>query len=251
VPVGAELSDVFTGAAADAMEFTRRAEASNVGPHTIEHLELAIADMAAGFAHTPPAELFPTARWYRQKVACLLDGQHTLRQGRDLYRCAGQLSIVLGWLSHDLGHAVAADAYCLDAWDAALKGLRHAPEGSAAATRVCAQLARAYARIGNYDHFTDALHTTRTHLDQLTTQDPTLFSADTGRLASYAASSYIWLGQPNQAVRYAKEAIDDHHTAAVLRTAQGRQGHPLKSRHVHPESANPYIEAYSAILIDD
>ncbi len=189
---------------------------------------------------TPPAELFPKARWYRQKVACLINGQHTLRQGRDLYRCAGWLSIVLGWLSHDLGNAVAADAYCVDAWehgwqaedgsicawamdaqasiamynhrpavarDAALKGLSRAPEGSAAATRVSAQLARAYARIGAYDHFTDALLATRTRLDQLTTQDSTLFSADNGRVTSYAASSYIWLGQPKQAVPYAKEAI--------------------------------------------
>ncbi len=238
--VGAGPSDLFTNAAADAMEFTRRAEASNVGPHTVEHLKLAIAGMAAGFAHTPPAELFPKARWYRQKVAHLIDSPHTLRQGRGLYRSAGWLSIVLGWLSHDLGDAVAADAYCLDAWehgwqaedgavcamamdaqasiamythrptvarDAALKGLSRAPEGSAAATRVSAQLTRAHAGIGAYDHFTDALHATRTRLDQLETQDSTLFSVDTGRVASYAASSYIWLGQPKQAVPYAKEAI--------------------------------------------
>ena len=163
-----------------------------------------------------------------------------MRQGRDLYRCAGWLSVVLGWLSHDLGDSVAADAYCLDAWghgwqaedgavcamamdaqastamynhrpavarDAALKGLSRAPEGSAAATRVSAQLARACARMGSYDHFTDALHATRTRLDQLETQDSTLFSVDAGRVASYAASSYIWLGQPKHALPYAKEAI--------------------------------------------
>ncbi|MGH3922551.1 MAG: tetratricopeptide repeat protein [Pseudonocardiaceae bacterium] len=240
VGVGAGLSDLSTDAAADAMEFTRRAEASNIGPHTVEHLELAIAAMAAGFAHTPPAELFTKARWYRQKVASLIDSQHTLRQGRDLYRCAGWLSIVLGWLSHDLGDSVAADAYCLDAWehgwqaedgavcamamdaqastamynhrpatarDAAIKGLSRAPEGSAAATRVSAQLARACARMGAYDHFTDTLHATRIRLDEVETQDSTLFSVDTGRVASYAASSYIWLGQPQQAAPYAKEAI--------------------------------------------
>lgn len=238
--VGAGFSDVFTDAAADAMEFTRRAEASNVGPHTLEHLELAIAAMSAGFAHTPPDELFSKARWYRQKVACLIDSQHTLRQGRDLYRCAGWLSVVLAWLSHDLGDTVAADAYCLDGWehgwqaddgaicamamdaqasiamythrpaaarDAALKGLSRAPEGSAAATRVSAQLTRAYARMGTHEKFTDALHATRTRLDQLGTRDSTLFSVDTGRVASYAASSYIWLGQPKKAVPYAKEAI--------------------------------------------
>ena len=233
-------SDAFTDAALDALEFTRRAEASSLGPHTLEHLELVVAGMAANFAHTAPAALFPKARWYRQKVAGLLDGQHTLRQGRELYRYAGWLSIVLGWLSHDLGDAVVADAYCVDAWehgwqaednaicawtmdatasialynhhpaaarDAALKGLAHAPRGSAAATRLSAQLARAYARLGGYDHFTETLRATQTRLDGLDGHGSGLFSADAGRVASYAASSYIWLGQPKRAVPYAKEAI--------------------------------------------
>ncbi|MGH3929180.1 MAG: hypothetical protein ACRDTF_04305, partial [Pseudonocardiaceae bacterium] len=57
--VGAGLSAEFTDAAADAMEFTQRAEASDVGPRTLEHLELAVAGMAAAFPYTPPAELFP------------------------------------------------------------------------------------------------------------------------------------------------------------------------------------------------
>ncbi len=34
--IGAAASDVFMGAALDALEFTRRAEASNLGPHTLE-----------------------------------------------------------------------------------------------------------------------------------------------------------------------------------------------------------------------
>ncbi|MBV9141117.1 MAG: hypothetical protein JO115_09385 [Pseudonocardiales bacterium] len=238
--VGAGLSGVLTGAAADAMEFTRRAEASNLGPRTVEHLELVIEGIKANFVHTTPSELFRQVRWYRQKVAGLLDGQHTLREGRYLYRCAGQLSIVLGWLSYDLGDAIAADAYCLDAWehgwqaedgtictwamdtqasvalanhrpavarDAALKGLRHAPDGSATATGIGAQLARAYAQLGDYDHFTDALHATRAGLDQLTTQDDPLVATNAGRVAAYAASSYLWLGQPSQALPYAKEAL--------------------------------------------
>ncbi len=239
--VAAGASDAFmTAAAVDAMEFTRRAEASSLGPHTLEHLELVVAGMAADFAHTAPAKVFPKARWYRQKVAGLIEGQHTLRQSRVLYRYAGWLSVVLGWLSHDLGESVVADAYCVDAWehgwqaedaaicawamdaktsiamyshhpaaarDAALKGLSHAPEGSAAATRLSAQLARAYARLRMYDKFTETLRATQTRLSRLDAHGSGLFSADAGRVASYAASSYIWLGQPKQAVPYAKEAI--------------------------------------------
>jgi tetratricopeptide (TPR) repeat protein len=238
--VGAGLSAGFTDAAADAMEFTQRAEASDVGPRTLEHLELAVAGMAAAFVYTPPAELFPQARWYRQKVASLLDGPHTLRQGRDLYRQAGWLSIVLAWLSHDLGDTVAADAYCLDAYehgwqaedqaicawamdvtatvarenhrpaaarDAALKGLHHAPEDSAATVRVSAQLARAYARTGAYDRFVETLRATQARLDRLDEPSTGLFAVDAGRVACYTASSYIWLGRPAEAVPHAKEAI--------------------------------------------
>jgi tetratricopeptide (TPR) repeat protein len=51
------------------------------------------------------------------------------------------------------------------------------------------------------------LKDTQTRLEQLDCQGSGLFSADSGRLASYAASSYIWLGQPDRAVPYAKEAI--------------------------------------------
>jgi hypothetical protein len=61
VAVGAGLSDTFTGAVVDVMEFTRRAEASSLGPRTLEHLELAVMGMAAAFAHTPAASA--RARW--------------------------------------------------------------------------------------------------------------------------------------------------------------------------------------------
>lgn len=226
------------------MEFTQRAEASDVGPRTLEHLELAVAGMAAAFTYTPPAELFPQARWYRQKVADLIDGPHTLRQGRDLYREAGWLSVLLAWLSHDLGDTVAADAYCLDAYehgwqaednaicawamdvtatvarenqrpvaarDAAIKGLHLAPAGSAAAVRVSAQLARAYARIGADDQVADTLHATRARLDRLDSPGSGLFAVDAGRVACYTASSYVSLGRPMAALPHAKEAIAFYH----------------------------------------
>jgi tetratricopeptide (TPR) repeat protein len=150
------------------------------------------------------------------------------------------LSIVLAWLSHDLGDTVAADAYCLDAYehgwqaedsaicawamdvtatvarenhrpaaarDTALKGLHHAPEGSAAAVRVSAQLARAYARTGAYDEFAETLRATQARLDRLDAPSSGLFAVDPGRVACYTASSYIWLGRPAEAVPHAKEAI--------------------------------------------
>lgn len=243
--IGAGLGTLLSQAATDAMESTRRAEASDVGPHTLEHLELAVAGMASAFAYSPPGEMFHMAQAYRQRVAWFIEGKQTLRQRRELYRQAGWLSIILGWLSHDLGDPLAAEAHCLDAWehgwqandgeicgwamdtaatiamynnrpgqarDSAARGLAHAPSGSAAAVRLACQLTRAYGRLGERDRFDEALATTCHKFDQLPARGSGLFSADAGRIASYAATSSIWLGRPDDAVRYASEALDFYAT---------------------------------------
>jgi hypothetical protein len=185
--------------------------------------------------------MFRTAQAYRQRVAWFIEGKQTLRQRRELYRQAGWLLIILGWLSHDLGDSLAAEAHSLDAWehgwqaddgeicgwamdtaattamynnqpararDSAAKGLAHAPTGSAAAVRLACQLTRAHGRLGERDRFDDALATTRRRFDQLPHQGSGLFSADAGRIASYAATASIWLRRPDDAVRYASDALD-------------------------------------------
>jgi DNA-binding XRE family transcriptional regulator len=232
--------DQFTQSAVEAMEFTRRAEASQLGPRTLEHLDFVVSDMAAIANHTPPGELFPKARWYRRQVEDLIAGRHTLREGRELYRHAGSLSVILAWLSIDLGDLVTAEAHCLDAWehgwqaedheicawamdakttiatysnqpaaarDAAERGLKQAPPGSAAAAGVSVKLARAYAKLGQEDQFQYVLKDAQTRFDQLNHPSSGLFSAHPGVLAFYTADSYIWLGQPNKAMPYAKETI--------------------------------------------
>jgi tetratricopeptide (TPR) repeat protein len=150
------------------------------------------------------------------------------------------LSVILAWLSNDLGDPVAAEAHCLDAWehgwqaedheicawamdakattfkygnqpsvskDAAERGLKQAPQGGAAAVRVSAQLVRACAKLGRADQVEDVLKDAQRRFDQLDHQGSGLFSVDSGRLASYAASSYMSLGQPDRAMSYAQEAI--------------------------------------------
>jgi len=253
---GVAAGSLFAQSAAEAMEYTRRAEATEVGPRTMEHLELVIAGMASAFAYTPPGEMFQQARWYRQRVAQIIDGRKfTLREGRELYCSAGWLSIILGWLSHDLGDSLTGEAYCLDAWehgwqaehgevcawamdaaatiamysnrpkaahDAALKGLSQAPMNSAAAVRVACQLTRAYARLGQPDDFRDALSDTQRQIDGLPELGLGLFSADAGRLASYAATSSIWLGQPKEAVGYAQDAL------AFYQQVDGEQRAPTR-----------------------
>jgi DNA-binding XRE family transcriptional regulator/tetratricopeptide (TPR) repeat protein len=242
VGVGAAHADLdpFTQSAVEAMEFTRRAEASQLGPRTLEHLDFVVSDLAAAYSHTLPGELFLKARWYRRQVEDLIAGRHTLREDRELYRHAGSLSVILAWLLIDLGDPVTAEAHCLDAWehgwqaedhevcawamdakttiatynnqpavarDAAERGLKQAPQGSAAAAGVSIKLARAYARLGQADQFQDVLKDAQTRFDQLNHPGSGLFSAHSGVLAFYTTNSYIWLGQPDRAMPYAKETI--------------------------------------------
>lgn len=242
VGLGAAQADLdsFTQSAVEAMEFTRRAEASELGPRTLEHLDSVVSDLAATTNHTPPGELFPKARWYRRQTEDLIAGRHTLREGRELYCHAGSLSIILAWLSIDLGDLAAAEAHCLDAWehgwqaedheicawamdakatiatysnqpaaarDAAERGLKHAPLGSAAAVGVGVKLARAYARLGQEDQFQEVLKDTQTRFDQLDHLGSGLFSVNSGWLAFYTADSHILLDQPERAIPYAKETI--------------------------------------------
>lgn len=234
-------------AASTAMEWTIRAEASDVGPHTVDHLDLVVSGMAGAYQYTAPTELFPRVWAYRQRVAELLDGRQTLRQRRDLYRLAGRLSILLGWLSHDLGDPLAAEAHCLDAWEhgwqaedgevcgwamdtaasiamyghrpdralsATERGLAHAPARTPVAVRLACQLTRAYGRLGDRDRFDLALASTRDQLDQLSDRGHGLFSVDAGRVASYAATSSIWLDRPGDAVRCATDALGYYTTSA-------------------------------------
>jgi tetratricopeptide (TPR) repeat protein len=91
--------------------------------------------------------------------------------------------------------------------DAAERGLKHAPQGSAAAAAVSVKLARAYARLDQVDQFQDVLKDARTRFGQIDHPSSGLFSANFGVLAFYTADSYIWLGQPDRAMPYAEETI--------------------------------------------
>jgi transcriptional regulator with XRE-family HTH domain len=247
----------FEPAEAEVLEYIRRAEATSIGYRTVEHLQVTIADLAATFAYTPPSRMLPRTRWYRRHVAGLLDdGRHTLRERRQLYECAGWLSVILGWLHHDLGDSRTGEAYCTDAWEhgwqaehgelcawamdaaatialydnrpetarqAAGKGLAHAPKGSAAAIRVSCQLTRANARLGRADDFETALDDTRRKLDGLPVHGNGLFCADAGRVASYAATSSIWLDHPDQAANYARQAIDFYQHAEPAQRSPTRE----------------------------
>jgi hypothetical protein len=69
---------------------------SNLGPVTLEQLELRIAGFMQDFQHTLSDRLFHAVLAQQEQIETFLDGSQPLDQRRQLYRIAGQLSALLG-----------------------------------------------------------------------------------------------------------------------------------------------------------
>ncbi|MGH3996900.1 MAG: hypothetical protein ACRDTJ_05495, partial [Pseudonocardiaceae bacterium] len=217
------LADVLGHAAEEAFEFTRQAQASALGSGTLDHLEVAVSEMNAGYSAKPPHQVFGTALTYRRKVEQLLAGSHTLREGRELFAYAGWLSELLAWLTHDLGDPRAGAAFATDAYQHALEaehgelaawsmdaaasislyqhrpdraltaarhGLAHAPTDHPLAVRMHAQAARAHAASGNADGFASSLRAAQQAFDLLPARARPRFGTDVVPLAEFALTSY-------------------------------------------------------------
>jgi len=179
---------------AEAINFTAGTR-SSVDASTLNHLEAVVVELDSASRWRPASELFPVVRAYRLRVEQFLEGKHTLKEARELYVCAANLSELLSTLAHDLGSRPAAEAYAIDsyrhaelaghdeacAWasgalaswcvlagqadkaiSAAELGLSKAPDNSPIAAQLPAKAARGYAVQGNLaacmDHLAKAKH---------------------------------------------------------------------------------------------
>ncbi|UGY94245.1 hypothetical protein [Streptomyces gobiensis] len=235
----------------EAMAFTRELERTDLGPDTLEHLDVQLHHLGSMYAASPPAEIWQAAALLRRHTAELLSRRHTLTEGRELARCAGMQSVVLAWAAHDMGRVGVAEAYCVDAhahgrqagvpevcaWAddaratialyddrpqqalaAAQRGFAAAPVDSPAAARLAAQISRACAKVGDGVRFEEANRVARQYADRLPAHGAGLFGADAVRLSSYDASSHLWLGDPARAHRAAEQA-----TAQYREVPHGKQ----------------------------
>src|SRR6266566_69123 len=251
------LERVLREAAADAMEFTRLTGSPGVGAGTFDHLEAVATELNRAYTTRPPAELFTIARAYRTRVHELLQGRHTLAEGRQLYVYAAWLDEEMAWLAHDLGDLLTAWAFAIDcfehadqaghselcAWAAASmaeiaidqnrpdralsaagKGIQRCPESHPLAIRLRAHAARAYARLGEPGKCEDLLTQAQTLWDRLPTTAPAIL--DPGTLADYTlcaypVTAYLSLRDFGAAKRAAEEAV-----AAAEARARQRPAHP-------------------------
>ncbi|WP_414507556.1 tetratricopeptide repeat protein [Streptomyces sp. NEAU-L66] len=257
----AAAAQILEEAAAEAMEFTRQAEATALGSGTLDHLDLAVTEFNHAYSLKPPKAVFDAVMGYRRKVNGLLQAKRTHRQERELMAFAGWLSELLAWLAHDLGDARSGLAFATDAFvqgqqaghgqlcawamdaaasinlygqrpakarNAALKGLAEAPAGHPLTVRLHAQAARAAAADGDADGFTTAFQAAQDAHQLLPPRSPRRFGMDVLPLADYAltpypATSFIWLGQADQARQHAEQALATYEAAPEASRSPSRE----------------------------
>ncbi|WP_416969366.1 hypothetical protein [Streptomyces sp. 4F14] len=224
-----------------AADFSRRVVSTELSPSEIDGLQSGVAEVSAAYPTHRPEVLWEEVMRQRQRAHALLHHRrHTLREGREIARCAGMQSVVLAWLSHDRGDRRAVEAWSadatahgqqadspeviawaedvlatealydgrpLDALTAATRGLAAAPRSGDAAVRLTAQVARAQALLGNADGFTEAARRAEALGSGLASCWSGLFRPDKAQISSFNASSYLWLDRPREARSAARESI--------------------------------------------
>ena len=251
---------VLADAADEAMEFTRRSGASGVGVGTLNHLHAVVVDLDQAFYSRPLPEVFTVARAYRQRVQEMIQGRHTLAEGRELYVYAGWLDEHLAWVARNLDDPRAAEAFAIDCFehadqaghaelcgyaaqvmasvpmdadqperavDAIRKGVAKTPTPSHVAVWLRAHAAEVHARLGHRDESAEMLRQAKDIYDRLPPRVTRRFTAVNSLLTEYdmlgyAARAYSWLGDHDAAKRHGEQAL------AAFRSAT--DAHPLPGK---------------------
>lgn len=224
-----------------ALEFARRAAASDTGQDTIRRLEQTVDDLAIAYPGTPPAELLGRVRTHLGYASSLLDGRKSLAEHRRLLVSAGWLSLLAATclidlsrrpaalahlrtaaqLSRETGHAEIG-AWCLEtqAWQVLTDGDYRqavrlsrdaqlvAPHSGSAFIQATAQEGRAWARLGAKPEAYDALVRTETLVSRLSVPERPEhhYQYDPAKSQAYVATTLAWLGD-RAAVGYARQVL--------------------------------------------
>ncbi|MGH8899726.1 MAG: hypothetical protein ACRDZ4_22515 [Egibacteraceae bacterium] len=224
---------------------SRQLGASNLGPATLEQLELRVAGFVQTYDHTPLETLFVEVFDQQEEVTALLDGAQPLDQRRGLYRIAGQLSMLLGLLSFEFGDSLTARTHLLTAaqlarqvgdralaswvrmnqstvalWagdfraalDYAQDGQRYATGAMSARLAVRGE-ACAYARMDDRGGVRDASRRAERGMPSQPASDDGWWVFTPGSFQLYTGSSLLWLGDAKQAEFHTRQAISFFETA--------------------------------------
>lgn len=225
----------------EALELTRRVEASDVSAETLNRLEAAFDEMAIAYTTARPEELIARLRLHLRYVSQLMEARKTIRQHRQLLLVGGWLSLLAATVHIDLRESGKANAWlrtayqlathaaypeiqawCLEtqAWDELTAG-RHksalelslraqaiAPRESSARIQSIAQEGRAWARMRQRTEALDAVERVQALVSGMDTPDRPEhhYRYDPGKALSYTATTLAWAGDP-AAEGYARAVV--------------------------------------------
>ena len=212
-----------------ALDLVRQAETSQVGSGTVEHLDLAVDDLATAYPGTPSAVLLDRVRGYLGYVSRLFDARTTLAEHRRLLVTGGWLSLLAATTLIDLHRDYAAAAHlraaaqlaretehaeiaawCLEtqAWQVLTAGdyrrsvdisqaaQRIAPKSGSAFIQATAQEGRAWARLGDARQTRATLNRVEALVSPLPVPDRPEhhYRYDPPKAQFYVATTLSWLG---------------------------------------------------------
>ena len=229
----------------DIAERIQELTGTNVSEAGLDQLDAMIDLFVNEYEAAGPAALAPRVIRQRRKVGELLDGRQLPHQRERLFRTAGRLSGLLGYMAVNLGRFSVAKAYCteafqlaevvhdtdLQAWTRgteslsayyandfreaarlAQDGQRYARGGPQAVRLAANGEARALARLGDYNGVNEAVeraYRTASRFDPVPGVSSCISFGlySNARTASNAATAYVALGRPDQVTEYANEAL--------------------------------------------
>jgi transcriptional regulator with XRE-family HTH domain len=100
----AEEAEFMSAAARSAAAFGEWAEASTVGPVTLDQLNHDVREIARHYLTQPPHQLLRRTLDHRARVFALLEGRLRPAHARELYVLAGKLCGLVAWMVDDLGY---------------------------------------------------------------------------------------------------------------------------------------------------
>ncbi len=231
----------MTRAAEEAVAFGEWAEASSVGPITMEQLGQDVRGVAKDYLTQPPLPLLRRTLELRRRVFGLLEGRLRPAQARELYVLAGRLCGLAAWMVGDLGYTAEAGTHARIAWLCAdlsdhpgLRGWVRATQSKLAywdgRPRTSAQLAedglqqglrdsgrvllaglaaRGWAGTGDPDRARGALRVVTAEREGLTGADEVggVWGFSRAQEHYLAGTTRLWMHEPEQAARDADRAV--------------------------------------------
>jgi transcriptional regulator with XRE-family HTH domain len=237
----AEEAALMESAASAAAEFGEWAEASTVGPITLEQLDQDVRDIAREYLTQPPYPLLRRALDHRARVFALLEGRLRPAHARELYVLAGKLCGLVGWMVDDLGYRAEAGTHAriaglcaeladhpslrgwvratqskLAYWDGrprasaqfAEDGLKQGV-GDSGRVMLAALAARGWARAGDADRARAALDRVAIEREALCEPDEVggMWGFSEAQQHYLTGTTYLYLDEPQKAAQAADRAV--------------------------------------------